>query len=60
MGWKPLVIFTYENHAALDESANHNNGIVSLPAPDRWVDAPFPGIGTAIRYVRHNSGPLEA
>jgi hypothetical protein len=50
MSWKPIVIFTYENHAALDESGNHNNGIVSLPAPDRWVDAPFPGIGTGITY----------
>lgn len=50
MGWKPIVVFTYENHAALDESGNHNNGVVSLPAADRWVDAPLPGIATAIRY----------
>ena len=50
MSWKPLLHFSYENHAALDETGRGFNGRVELPAPDRWRDAPVEGIATAIRF----------
>ena len=50
MAWTPTVIYSYENHAALDESGKHNNGIVQLPGPDKWVDAPNKAMPTAILY----------
>lgn len=50
MGWDPVVAYTFENHAALDESGKQNHGFVELPAADRWVDAPVPELATAIRY----------
>jgi hypothetical protein len=50
MAWTPVVVYSYENHAALDESGKHNNGIVRLPGPDKWVDAPNQAMPTAILY----------
>ncbi len=50
MSWKPLLHFSYENHAALDETGNGLNGRVELPAADRWSDIPVNGISTAIRF----------
>lgn len=50
MAWTPTVIYSYENHAALDESGKHNNGLVELPGPDKWVDAPNKAMPTAILY----------
>lgn len=50
MSWKPLLHFSYENHAALDETGHGFNGRVELPKPDRWKDAPVDGISTAIRF----------
>lgn len=50
MGWMPLLKYTFENHAAVDETGNRNFGSVELPGPDCWVDAPTTGIATTIRY----------
>jgi len=50
MPWKLVLSYSFENHAALDESGNGNHGMVHLPAADRWVDAPIPGVPTAIRF----------
>jgi hypothetical protein len=50
MPWKLVLSYSFENHAALDESGNGNHGMVHLPAADRWVDAPIPGVATAIRF----------
>ncbi|MBW4421410.1 MAG: hypothetical protein KME13_19620 [Myxacorys californica WJT36-NPBG1] len=50
MSWKPLLHFSYENHAALDETGNGFNGRVELPTADRWSDVPVDGISTAIRF----------
>jgi len=50
MGWSPLLKFTFENHAAVDETDNGNFGAVQLPGPDCWVDNPATGIATAVRY----------
>jgi len=50
MGWLPLLKYTFENHAAVDETGNGNFASVQLPGPDRWVDAPTKGIATAVRY----------
>ena len=50
MSWTPVVALTFENHAAVDHSKFGNSGLVELPGPDRWVDAPIPQVATAIRY----------
>jgi hypothetical protein len=50
MSWAPLLHFNFENHAALDETGHGFHGNVELPGPDRWVNAPAEGIGTAVRF----------
>lgn len=50
MSWRSLLAFTFENHAALDETGHGFHGRVELPAADRWRDAPAQGIATAIAY----------
>lgn len=50
MSWKPLLGYTFDNHAALDETGHGFHGRVELPAASRWRDAPAYGITTAILY----------
>ena len=50
MSWTPIIQYSFENHAAIDESGNGNYGLVELPNPNRWIDAPEPGIASAILY----------
>lgn len=50
MPWKLVLSYSFENHCALDESGNGNHGIVQLPAAACWVDAPIPGVSTAIQF----------
>lgn len=50
MSWTPIVQYSFENHAAVDESGSGNNGLVELPSTNRWIDAPESGIASAIHY----------
>ncbi len=50
MPWKPLLQFSFENHAALDDTGHGFHGRVELPDSSRWIDTPAAGIPTAVRY----------
>jgi hypothetical protein len=50
MGWLPLLKYSFENRAAVDETGDGNFAAVELSDPDHWVDAPAKGLATAVRY----------
>jgi hypothetical protein len=50
LAWKPILHFSFENEAALDETGNGFHGRVELPARDRWIHRPVPQLATAIRF----------
>lgn len=50
MTWNPVVYYRFENHAAVDDSNNGNNGFVELPSESRWIDLPIPQVATAIKF----------